>query len=206
MSEDRGQPQVEGVEGDDEEGGGARVHVPLEAKVALASEVASRLFALLGGTPPSVESRAEDEQVVVALGELDPALCPPGDTRVLESLQFILSKAINRNSLQRTRLSLDAEGFRRRRPEGLDKLAAALAAKAQQLGLPLAVGPLPHGDLRFLGSQLQRVGGISVQTIGGYDRRRLVVQPTVKGDEVESGEGEERGESGQGRRRRRRRR
>lgn len=206
MTEDRGRPQAETTDAEDEDGGAGRVHVPIEDKVAIANEVAGRLFALLGGVPPSVEARAEDDQVVVALGEVDAALCPPGDNRVLESVQFILNKAINRTSLQRTRLSLDAEGFRRRRPEGLDKVATALAAKVAQLGVPMAIGPLPHGDLRFLGSQLQRASGVSVQTIGGNERRRLLLQPIQSGEEFEAAEGDDRAEGGAGRRRRRRRR
>jgi len=113
----------------------------------------------------------------VQLNALDHALCPPGDTRVLESVQFILNKAINRYALKRTRLSIDAEGFRRRRPEGLDKVAFALAQKVIHLGKAIAIGPLGQGDLRFLTAQLSRQPGVQVQLVGLGDKRRLLIQP-----------------------------
>lgn len=201
-----------------EEGGGLRLHVSLDEKIAIAREVSTRLFDLLGGHAPAIEVRAEDDQVVVGLADLDAGLCPPGDTRVLESVQFILNKAINRFALKRTRLSVDAEGFRRRRPEGLDKVAQALAQKVLQLGKPIAIGPLGQGDLRFLTAQLSRMAGIMVQTTGVGERRRLVIQPVglaaaasaaVQGEgeaQAEGEEGEAQGEGQQRRGRRRRRR
>lgn len=198
---------------DDEDGGGLRLHVTLDEKLGIAGEVAGRLFQLLGGQVPAIECRAEEDQVVVQLGELDPVLCPPGDTRVLESVQFILNKAINRYALKRTRLSIDAEGFRRRRPEGLDKVAQALAQKVLALGKAIAIGPLGQGDLRFLTAQLSRQAGVQVQAVGMGDKRRLVIQPVgmvVAPPEVvrEPGETEEGAQdaAGQGDRRGRRRR
>jgi hypothetical protein len=192
-------------------GGGLRLHVTLEEKLGIAGEVAGRLFALLGGKEPGIECRAEEDQVVVQLHELDQALCPPGDTRVLESVQFILNKAINRYALKRTRLSIDAEGFRRRRPEGLDKVAQALAHKVLALGKAIAIGPLGQGDLRFLTAQLSRQAGVQVLAVGVGDKRRLVIQPAgmvVPPPEVstEPMESEEGAQEGQGDRRARRRR
>jgi len=162
---------------DEGDGGGLRLHVSLEEKVEIARQVADRMFSLLGAQMPTIDCRVEDEQVVVRLTELDASLAQAGDTRVLESLQFILNKAINRFALKRTRLSIDAEGFRRRRPEGLDKVAAALALKVMQLGKPIAIGPIGQGDLRFLSAQLARSAGVVVQSFGTPDKRRLVIQP-----------------------------
>jgi predicted RNA-binding protein Jag len=210
---DRHAPEGGGGDPDDEDGGGLRLHVTLEEKLGIAGEVATRLFALLGGKVPGIECRAEEEQVVVQLHELDQALCPPGDTRVLESVQFILNKAINRYALKRTRLSIDAEGFRRRRPEGLDKVAQALAHKVLALGKAIAIGPLGQGDLRFLTAQLSRQAGVLVQATGVGDKRRLVIQPAgmvvappeVSAEPVESEEGAQEGQSDRRARRRRRR-
>lgn len=198
---------------DDDEGGGLRLHVSIEEKVEIARQVATRIFDLLGAGVPAIDVAVEEEQIVVRLTDVAASLTPAGDTRVLESVQFILSKAVNRYALKRTRLSIDAEGFRRRRPEGLDKVAQALAQKVVRLGKPIAIGPLSQGDLRFLTAQLTRGGqGVQVQTVGTADRRRLVILPAVPVSTAASagpdGEGEETGSQGggEGRRRRRRRR
>ena len=193
-----------------EESSAPKQHVSLTEKVAIAQETAQRLFELLGAKRPTVECRADEDQVIVQLSDLDPALQPQGDTRVLESMQFILNKAINRFSMDRTRLSLDTDGFRRRRPEGLDKVAAALAEKSKLLGKSLAIGPLGQGDLRFLTAQLSRTPGLALVHHGAPERRRLVIAPkSLLADaprEQDNGGEEARGEGGGGHRRRRRRR
>ena len=217
MSELEVTSRSEGAHSDEdagEESSAPKSHVPLEQKVEIARSTATRLFELLGTKPPGIECRAEEDQVIVQLSDLDPALVPTGDTRALESLQFILNKAINRFSLDRTRLSLDTDGFRRRRPEGLDKVAAALAAKAQSLGKPIVLGPLGQGDLRFLTAQLSRTPGLAVVHHGLPERRRLVIAAqSVVAEAAEHEGGADQGDLGQregreggGHRRRRRRR
>ncbi len=192
-----------------EESSAPKQHVSLAEKVAIAQETAQKLFSLLGAKMPTIESRADEDQVIVQLSDLDPALQPQGDTRVLESMQFILNKAINRFSMDRTRLSLDTDGFRRRRPEGLDKVALALAEKSKLLGKSLAIGPLGQGDLRFLTAQLSRTPGLALVQHGAPERRRLVIAPkSLVADaprEHENGADESHGQGGGHRRRRRRR-
>lgn len=199
--------------GDDdasEESSSPKQHVSLSDKVAIAQATAQRLFELLGAQMPTVECRADEDQVIVQLTGLDASLQPQGDTRVLESLQFILNKAINRTSLDRTRLSLDTDGFRRRRPEGLDKVAQALAEKSKLLGKSLAIGPLGQGDLRFLTAQLSRTPGLAVVHHGAPERRRLVIAPKALIQDAprdqDGGADDGHGNGGGGHRRRRRRR
>lgn len=171
------EPKVHDGSDDDDEGGGFRVHVSMEDKQQIARDTAVKLFSLLGAGMPDMALEADDEQIVVRLQNVPASLVPSGDTRVLESVQFMLSKAINKLALKRTRLTLDADGFRRRRPEGLDRLADALAQKALSLGKPVAIGPLGQGDLRLLASLCVKTPGVSTLAVGPHHLRRLVVQP-----------------------------
>lgn len=197
------------ADADDEDGGGLRLHVSLEEKIEIARTTAERIFELLGAGVPQIDVGVEEDQIVVRLQNVSPLLQPAGDTRVLESTQFILNKAVNKLALKRTRLSLDADGFRRRRPEGLDKVAAELAKKAVQLGKAISVGPIGQGDLRFLTHQIGRSAGVVAQAVGPQERRKLLIAPEqVAEGGIEEVEGEEGGELGAaaGNRRRRRRR
>lgn len=198
------------ADGDDDEGGGLRLHVSLEEKIDIARTTARQIFELLGAGVPQIDVGVEEDQIVVRLQNVSPLLQPAGDTRVLESTQFILNKAVNKLALKRTRLSLDAEGFRRRRPEGLDKVAAELARKAVQLGKAISVGPIGQGDLRFLSHQIGRNAGVVTQAIGPQERRKLLIAPEPPVDGATEGEepedGAEQAGSGGSRRRRRRRR
>lgn len=173
------EPKVHDGSDDDDEGSGFRVHVSMDEKQQIARDTAVKLFSLLGAGMPDMALEADDEQIVVRLQNVPASLVPAGDTRVLESVQFMLSKAINKLALRRTRLTLDADGFRRRRPEGLDRLADALAHKALSLGKPVAIGPLGQGDLRLLASLCAKTPGVSTLAVGPHHLRRLVVQPAA---------------------------
>lgn len=210
------EPKVHDGADEDDEGGGFRVHVSMDEKQQIARDTALKLFTLLGAGVPDIALEADDEQIVVRLQNVPAALVPTGDTRVLESVQFMLSKAINKLALKRTRLTLDADGFRRRRPEGLDRLADALAQKALTLGKPVAIGPLGQGDLRLLATLCAKTPGVSTVAVGPHHLRRLVVQPAVAGGEsvaeaaapqtdAEPEGGAEDGSGDAGRKRRRRR-
>lgn len=164
-----------GDDGDDE--GGPRLHVTMEEKSAIAREAAVRLFELVGAGVPQVEVVVEDEQIIVRLHGLPATLQASSDTRILESIQFLLNKAVNKMALKRSRLSLDAEGFRRRRPENFDAVAAALARRVKELGKAIAIGPLGQTEVRIFSQQLEKVPGVAVQVVGPHDRRRLIVAP-----------------------------
>ncbi|MSP91850.1 MAG: hypothetical protein EXR79_08650 [Myxococcales bacterium] len=192
---------------DDGEQSSIRLDITIDEKLATADAVCRRLFELLGYTAPGVQVRLEEDQIVVHLDGVDAAATQSGDTRVLESVQFVLNKAVNRWAAKRTRLSLDAEGFRRRRPEGLDRVAHRLAEKALLLGKSIAVGPMGQGDLRFLSAQLQRIPSVIVQPFSGPDRRRLLIQPAVAPEPgIEPADIDAAGQPGGFRRNRRRRR
>jgi len=171
------QATAEPQDGDDDDGGGPRLDISIDQKVALAREATARLFELIGAGLPHIDVVVEDDQIVVRLRELAPALQVASDARILESVQFILNKAINKLALKRSRLSLDTDGFRRRRPDHLDQVAAALAAKAVALGKAIAIGPLGQADMRMLAQHLEGMPGVRLSSEGPHDRRRLIIAP-----------------------------
>lgn len=154
-----------------------RVHVPIEDKATIATDVTRRALALMGVEVESVAAVVDGEQVALTIGPVSKGDRGALDGRAWESLQFLLNKAVNRHAIKRTRLNLEAEGFRPRRSEVLDAVASSIARKVQQTGKAIAIGPMEGGDLRQLATQLNRVSGISVQTTGDQDKRLLVVAP-----------------------------
>ena len=190
-------PNAESGE-DDDDGGGLKLHVSLDQKVEIAQQAAQRIFELIGVGVPRIEVVVEDEQIVIRLRELAAGLQAGSDTRILESIQFILNKAVNKLALKRSRLSLDAEGFRRRRPDNFDRIAQTLADKVLALGKAVAIGPLGQADLRLLGHQLDHIAGIAVRADGPHDRRRLVVSPAARPDDAAPNGGDHGAGDGQG--------
>ncbi|MBM4343887.1 MAG: hypothetical protein FJ100_10995 [Deltaproteobacteria bacterium] len=168
------------AESDDDEGSGSlRLHVSLDEKIDIARAAAGRIFELIGAGTPQIDVSVDDEQIVVRLRDLPTALSASADARILESIQFLLNKAVNKLALRRSRLSLDADGFRRRRPDNFDELGALLAARVAATGRAMAIGPLGQTEMRLLSHQIERAGGVLVRVDGPHDRRRIVVGPKM---------------------------
>ena len=155
--------------------GHERVFVPLEAKADRGVEVAGRILTLLGTRGSTVDGVVEDEQILLRISEFEPGTGHHLDNRAVESLQFVLNKAVNRHADKRTRVNVEAPGFRGRRTDGLEKVAAAVALKVQQLRRPLTIGPMSANDLRTFGHQIGRQGGVEVKADETDDRRLLIL-------------------------------
>ncbi len=154
-----------------------RVEVSFEEKAERGEKICRQILTLLGATSDKIASRIEKEQVFVELGTVQCHNEKSLEPRVYESLQFILDKAINRHALKRSRLTLEAEGFRSRNKDGFASIAHAVGRKVKKLGKSIAIGPISGSDLRVFSSQLNRVSGVRVKTVGEADGRRLIVSP-----------------------------
>ena len=158
-----------------------RIDVPIETKLEQAIDATKQAISLIGVKVGNVEGRIDDDQVLIKLGEITE---PEGATlegRVYESLQFILNKSINKHTLKRTRLRIEAAGYVLRRGDRVDRAAHALARKVVQLRRPVTIGPLAENDLRKFSAQLSRAGGVKVQNVSEHDQNRLVVTPSGGG-------------------------
>jgi predicted RNA-binding protein Jag len=194
-----------GEEDDDgfgEGGRGPRLDVPLGEKARIGQEFVGRVFALMGTPDAQVQVEVQEDHVAVSVAGLEGADVRAFDGRALESLQFILNKVVNKQASKRTRTSLSISGVNRRRSEGIDRLAQAVARKVLALERPISIGPMAPADLRLLSGHLARTGGIVVQTTGTQDNRRLVVAPARGGRAMIA---QQTGVSGQDRRSSRRR-
>jgi len=176
------------------DGSFARIELTPEQKAEQALDMFREILRLMGIPLPECTASIEDSQVVLSLGELDASLQPSPECRTLESVQFVLNKAINRYAGDHLRLTLDAEGFRKRRADGLEYIAAHLAERAAQLDKTLAIAPLTAEDVRALNLAVSRTRGVSAKTEGEGPAQRFLILP--EGAEAEGGS----------RRRRRRRR
>jgi hypothetical protein len=157
--------------------------------------ITRQLCVLMGIGVDDVKGDVDGDTVVISIDgvQVDEGAL---DSRAFESMQFLLNKAVHKSGGRRSRLALRVDGFRSRRREPVDRLAQALAQKAQRLGKVLTLGPLDPTDIRLWTVALQRQQGAQIATVGPNETRRIVIAP----------EGVEADANGRGRRRRRRRR
>lgn len=94
----------------------------------------------------------------------------------LDSLQYLVSLAVNRNSESYIKVKLDTENYRERRKETLENLAHNLAHKVKRIHKPVYLEPMNPYERRIIHSALQ--GNKFVETVseGEEPYRHVVVK------------------------------
>ena len=101
-----------------------------------------------------------------------------GDT--LEAFQYLVNLAANKKDdedRQYTRITLNIENYREKREETLRKLAAKMAAKVKKTGRNIALEPMNAYERRIIHAEIQKIEGVSTNSVGAEGNRRVVIFP-----------------------------
>ncbi len=132
------------------------------------------LFEQLGvKAVPVVTRDGEAYQVVLEGADLGPLIGHRGET--LDAIQQLTSYAVNRGRSHRVRIHVDAEGYRARREESLNRLARKTAAKVVKYRRNITLEPMNAYERHVIHTALQDFPGVSTHSIGTEPNRRTVV-------------------------------
>ncbi|CAA9589967.1 MAG: RNA-binding protein Jag [uncultured Thermomicrobiales bacterium] len=95
----------------------------------------------------------------------------------LAQLQYLVNLLVNRRVGEWTRVSLDVEGYKRRREESLIGLAERVARQVERSGRPIQLEPMPPNERRIVHLALRDEVGVSTESSGEGDLRRVVIAP-----------------------------
>ena len=101
-----------------------------------------------------------------------------GDT--LEAFQYLVNLAANKKDdedRQYTRITVNIENYREKREETLRKLAAKMAAKVKKTGRNIALEPMNAYERRIIHAEIQKIEGVSTNSVGAEGNRRVVIFP-----------------------------
>ena len=105
-----------------------------------------------------------------------------GDT--LDALQYLANLASARKSIHgerdKSRVTLDIEGYRAKREETLRALARRMAAKALRNRRSVMLEPMSAYERRIIHSEIQNIEGVSTNSIGSDNNRKIVIFLTDK--------------------------
>ena len=118
----------------------------------------------------SIDVKAEDMGVLIG---------KRGQT--LDSLQYIVSLAINKDSNEYVKVKLDSENYRLRRKETLENLARNIASKVKRTGRPVSLEPMNSFERRIIHSALQGDPDCETFSEGNDPYRKVVVKPKNEG-------------------------
>ena len=105
-----------------------------------------------------------------------------GDT--LDALQYLANLASARKNIHgerdKSRVTLDIEGYRAKREETLRALARRMAAKALRNKRSVMLEPMTPYERRIIHSEIQGIEGVSTNSIGSDSNRKIVIFLTDK--------------------------
>ncbi len=129
-----------------------------------------------------------------------------GDT--LDALQYLTNLAANKREEDESRdyvhITVDIENYRSKREGTLRALARRMAAKVQKYKKSVMLEPMNPYERRIIHSEVQGIEGVSTNSVGSENNRRVVIYLESEGFSVPS-KMEKTGESGRRKRDSRRR-
>ncbi len=95
----------------------------------------------------------------------------------LAALQHIVNVMVNRQFGTRVIVTVDVEGYKRRREESLRNLAFRLAEKVKQTGRPITLEPMPAAERRIVHLALVDDPDVVTSSIGNGEARKVIISP-----------------------------
>lgn len=149
--------------------------VPADDDVAAAIvKFQTGLFEHMGVAATPVVTRDGDTYQVVLEGENMGALIGHrGET--LDAIQQLTGYAVNRGRSRRVRVHVDAEGYRARREESLNRLARKTAGKVVKYRRNMTLEAMNAYERHVIHTALQDYPGVTTYSTGTEPNRRTVV-------------------------------
>ena len=156
-----------------------------EETVKKAREILSETLRLMNLEVPVSTSVQENEPIVNLDDTLDGLLIGrKGQT--LDALEYLVNRMIAQGE-DEAHLVIDAQGYRERRRQSLERLALRLSERAKRKKRPVTLNPLTPRDRRVVHLILEEDPLVSTRSVGrGYFRRLSIVPEGVPDSRRES--------------------
>jgi spoIIIJ-associated protein len=95
--------------------------------------------------------------------------------QTLDSLQYLVSLVVNKESEDYIKVKLDTENYRERRKQTLENLAKNIGSKVKKSGKPVALEPMNPYERRIIHSALQDDKYVETHSEGEEPFRKVVI-------------------------------
>lgn len=150
-----------------------RIKLTLENK---AKKFLSDIFAAMGIVAEvEVLHDEENESLDINLNGEDMGVLIGKRGQTLDSLQYLVSLIINKNSEKYIKVKLDTENYRARRKETLENLAKNIAFKVKKTRKAVSLEPMNPYERRIIHSALQNDKFVETYSEGDEPYRKVVI-------------------------------
>ena len=105
--------------------------------------------------------------------------------QVLQAIQFLVHRVVNRPGIERRHILVDAEGYRSRRDMSLANMARRLGKQAVDEGKIITFEPMNPRDRRVVHLALAKFEGVITKSDGEGEQRRVQIIPVRRPSAVE---------------------
>ena len=102
---------------------------------------------------------------------------------MIKAMEYIVGKVAARrcDDGREKRVSIDVDGYKRRREETISRLVKDTARKVRKTKKPVSLNPMSASERRIAYITLKREGGVSYETKMDRDEKRIIITPSSRG-------------------------
>ena len=170
--------EAEPAEAAETAGEAVALDIAADPQLQAAVEYLTPIFTLLGARNFTFSAARQGEATVLRIeGEhLGGLIGRRGET--MESLSYLASLVVNRLEGPYVKLGLDVGGYRRKREEDLQALAARIAARVQRTGCCYEMEPMNPYERHIIHTAISAIEGVRSESKGEGNDRRVVIYST----------------------------
>ena len=130
------------------------------------------------GLDATIEITADDEAITGTLHGDDLGVFIGRHGQTIDAVQHLAQRILLADTdAERRRIVVDAENYRARRREALEKQADQAAIDAERYGRPVALDAMTASERKLVHEYLRARGGVDTHSEGDEPERHLVVTP-----------------------------
>ena len=153
----------------------AKIRVTLKEDVSSTPEAVLHEILSHMGLEAQIESQIVNGSVHLTVNSDNPGILIGKHGQTLNAVEYLLNCILNRSSLVKKKVFVDAEGYRERREQMLTDLAYRAATKVKQTHQEIVLDPMPPRDRRIIHVTLQSDEHIRTYSRGEGMVRRVAV-------------------------------
>lgn len=163
--------------------GGEEAEVEVWEKLStdeLARVILQDILDRMGFTAIAKLNGIEEERVLLEVKGEDISRIIGKDGATLNALQLVVSTLASRSHKDKVRVTIDAEGYRQRRQNAIERLAQETIDDVLRLGIEKMLPPMNPADRRVVHMLVQRNPKLASFSVGERGERRVVIAPAEK--------------------------
>ncbi len=124
-----------------------------------------------------VKVSEDDSHILASIEGEDAGILIGREGQTLDALQLITNIFVNKGEEERTRVIVDAEGYKDRRKESIERLANSLAEKVTNEQEPVNLETMNAFERRIVHMTLRESTDVITESQGEGSERHVVIKP-----------------------------